>query len=147
MPSWAWWLLAALLLAAVALPLLLRSRRRARWQADLQTAEEEVAWFARTLLPDLRAVRSAEAIGGGWRVSEKQVAATEDQLTAMAASAPDAQSSDRASTLRDGVRDARTRIWTLIASGTPDAAPELDAVIADLEAALAPPTASTPPPT
>ena len=37
-----------------------------------------MAWFARTLVPDLRAARTAEAIGGGWLVSEERIAATEN---------------------------------------------------------------------
>ena len=145
-PSWWWWLLAALLVAgAVVLPLVLRSRRRAAWHSDLVSAEDEVAWFARTLLPELRTVRTAEGIGGGWRVSEERVAGTEDRLTTLVASAPDPQSADRAMTLRDGVRAARNRIRELVGSRAPDATADVDAVIVDLEAVLAPP--STPPST
>lgn len=138
-PSWAWWLLAALLVAAtVAVPLVLRSRRRAAWQTELAAAEDEVAWFARTLLPELRAARTGEAIGGGWRVSEERVVRAEDRLTTLVGSGPDPQSDDRAVTLRDAVRQARTRIRGLVDSQAPDGTAELDAVIADLEAVLVP---------
>jgi hypothetical protein len=141
-----WWLLAALLVAgAVVLPLLLRSRRRAAWQAELAASEDEVAWFARTLLPELRAARTAEGIGGGWRVSEERVAGTEDRLTTLIASAPDPQSADRAVTLRDGVRTARNRIRELVGFRAQDATADVDAVIVDLEAVLAPPPPIAPP--
>ena len=54
-PSWLWWVLAAIALAVlVAVPLLVRARRRGAWRADLASAEEEVAWFARVLIPELR---------------------------------------------------------------------------------------------
>jgi hypothetical protein len=139
-PSWLWWLLAALLVAgAVVLPLTLRSRRRAAWHAALAAAEDEVAWFARTLLPQLRASPTAEGFGGGWRVSEERVTATEDRLTTLVASAPDPQSADRAVTLRDGVRAARDRIRELVGVRAPDATADVDAVIVDLEAVLTPP--------
>jgi hypothetical protein len=46
--------LAAIALAvAVAAPLLVRARRRRAWRADLASAAEEVAWFARVLVPEL----------------------------------------------------------------------------------------------
>jgi hypothetical protein len=141
LPGWFWWLLAAVLVAgAVALPLVLRSRRRAAWRAELAAAEDEVAWFARTLLPELRAARTSEGIGGGWRVGEGRVADTEDRLTTLVASAPDPQSALRAVTLRDGVRAARNRIRELVAFHAPDATADVDAVIHDIEAVLASPT-------
>ena len=50
--SWFWWALAGLLLAAaIATPLLVRTHRRQVWRADFATAEQEVAWFARVLVP------------------------------------------------------------------------------------------------
>jgi len=55
-----WWLLAAALVGvAVAVPLL-RARRRRTWQADLAAAEDEVAWFAHSLVPDLRRAASLD---------------------------------------------------------------------------------------
>jgi hypothetical protein len=86
-------------------------------------------------------------------VSEGRVIDTEDRLTALSTSAPDPQSGERAVTLRDGVRSARARMRELIASGSPAATAAVDAVIVDLEAALAPPAtpgasaAGTPPAT
>jgi hypothetical protein len=143
LPGWFWWLLAVLLVSgAVALPLVLRSRRRAAWHVKLAAAEDEVAWFARTLLPELRAARTSEGIGGGWRVSEERVADTEDRLTTLVASAPDPQAADRAVTLRDGVRAARNRIRELVGFRAPDATADVDAVIVDIEAVLAPPQAA-----
>jgi hypothetical protein len=130
----------------VATPLLVRSRRRSAWQAKVAAAATEVAWFARTLVPDLRDARTAEAIRGAWSVSERQVAATEDRLTALVASSPGAEDRARAVTLRDGVRDARARIRAIIESGTLDAGAELDAVASDLETALAPDMAGAAPP-
>ena len=63
MPSWVWWLLLALLIAALAIgiPLLLRSRRRAAWLAQLSAAEAEAIWFARELIPELKARRQPGA--------------------------------------------------------------------------------------
>jgi hypothetical protein len=129
---------AVLLAVAVGVPLVVRSRRRRKWRAELAAAEREVAWFARRLLPDLRSARTAEAIRGGWSVSEQRVAETEDRLTALIDSSPDADDRARTVTLRNRIRDARARIRAVILSGTPDASAELDAVVVELETALAP---------
>lgn len=63
-PSWLWWLLAAVVLAVVvAVPLIIRARRRGAWRADLASAEDEMAWFARVLVAELRQMGSlAEAM-------------------------------------------------------------------------------------
>jgi hypothetical protein len=140
-PSWLWWVLGALVLAlAVGIPLLVRSRHRQAWRDDLASAEDEVAWFARVLIPQLRQQPSFAEVAGGWNVAETRVIAVEDRLTALEPSAPDEAAVTRVRTLRDAVRTARTDIQTLLASGQPGATPQdLDAVATHLEQALNPP--------
>ena len=137
-PPWVWWLLAALVLAsAVAIPLIVRARRRNAWQRDLGGVEAELAWFARVLLPELRQVRSREQVAGGWAVGEPRVAAAEDRLTALEPTAPDDAGRRRALSLRDASRQARARMAQLAGPDPNDAwVLDLDAIIADLEAAL-----------
>jgi hypothetical protein len=140
-PAWLWWLLAALVLAlAVGIPLLVRSRRRSAWQAELASTEEEVAWLARDLVPELRRSGSREQAAGGWAVSSARVGTLEDRLTALTATAPDDPALQRATTLRDAVRASRTRLDALATPGTDQSlSTELDAVVTDLESALRPP--------
>ncbi len=137
-PAWLWWLLGALLVAAlVAIPLLVRASRRRTWRADLTAAEEEVGWFAQELLPELQQVGSAAELRGAWGVSEARVAAAEDQLTALAASGPDDAGTARAVQLRDAVRQSRERIRALAeSSGATDVSRDLAAVSAELAATL-----------
>ena len=137
-PPWVWWLLAALVLAsAVAIPLIVRARRRNAWQRDLGGVEAELAWFARVLLPELRQVGSREQVAGGWAVGEPRVAAAEDRLTALEPTAPDDAGRRRALSLRDASRRARARMAQLAGPDPNDAwVLDLDAIIADLEAAL-----------
>lgn len=137
-PPWVWWLLAALVLAsAVAIPLIVRARRRNAWQRDLGGVEAELAWFARVLLPELRQVGSREQVAGGWAVGEPRVAAAEDRLTALEPTAPDDAGRRRALSLRDASRQARARMAQLTGPGPNNTwALDLDAIIADLEAAL-----------
>jgi hypothetical protein len=124
---------------AVVIPFVVRARRRGAWQAELDGCEREVAWFARTLVPELRATGSRQAVAGGWAVGEARVTAVEDRLTVLASSAPDETRGARASTLRDAVRASRLRLEALVGSATEEAVPStLDEVIAELEAALAP---------
>jgi hypothetical protein len=137
-PSWLWWLLAAGALAiAVAVPLLVRARRYRAWGADLTAAEEEVAWFARVLVPELRQAGSADQVAGGWAVGSSRVSAVEDRLTALEASAPDDAGRARALTLRDAVRVSRGHMERLVGSAATDTVMrDLDAAAAELEAAL-----------
>jgi hypothetical protein len=141
-PSWLWWVLIAFLVAlAVAIPLVVRSRHRRAWRDDLASAEQEVAWFARTLIPDLRQTGSVEAAAGGWAIAASRVSAAEDRLTVLEASAPDEDAEARAATLRDAVRSARTRLDTLRqSSSAATMSQDLDTVAADLESALTPPS-------
>ena len=115
-----WWLLLALLIAALAIgiPLLLRSRRRAAWQTQLTAAEAEVAWFARELIPELKAAGNRERAAGAWGVSSARVVAAEDQLTGLVTSAPDDEAGARATTLRDATR-SRPRTGRRAASDRP----------------------------
>jgi hypothetical protein len=133
-----WWLLAAVIVAvAVAVPLLLRARRRRAWREDLEAAEGEVGWLARVLVPELRLAESLDQAAGGWTVGSSQVAAIEDRLTALEATAPDDASRTRARTLRDAVRTARTRLDGLLTAGQLGTLQrDLDAVAAELERAL-----------
>ena len=136
--GWLWWLLAAVIVAvAVAVPLLLRARRRRAWREDLAAAEDEVGWFARVLVPELQGAESLDQAAGGWTVGSSQVAALEDRLTALEATAPDDAGRTRARTLRDAVRTARSRLHGLLTAGQVDALQrDLDAVAAELERAL-----------
>ena len=138
-PAWLWWLLAAVLVVcAVAIPLLVRARRRRAWDADLAAAEHEVEWFVRVLLPELQQAGSATEVRGGWGVGEARVAAVEDQLTALAATGRDDAGTARAVALRDAVRLSRERIRNLATSGPADISRDLAAVSADLATALGP---------
>jgi len=121
----------------VTVPLLVRARRRRAWRADLSAAEDEVAWFARMLVPELRQAGSPERVAGGWTVAASRVSAVEDRLTALEASAPDDAGRARTRTLRDAVRSSRGRMQELLGSAAPDTLSHgLDAIAAELEAAL-----------
>ncbi len=152
MPSWVWWLLAALVVAAaIAIPLIVRARRRGAWAAELTACEAEVAWLSRTLVPQLQQARTGEMAAGAWAVQAGRVTAAEDRLTALGTTAPDEAGAARAAALRDAVRGSRVRIESLLA---PEVAPELVAtglsgVQTDLETTLNPPPppgAGAPPP-
>ena len=142
-----WWLLAALVLAALAIgiPLLLRSRRRAAWQAELTAAEAEAIWFARELIPELKDAGTRERAAGAWGISSARVVAAEDQLTALTTSAPDDESGARATALRDAVRTGREQVEELLRTA-PDVtyASGLDEVAVQLEHVL-PPVPPPPP--
>jgi hypothetical protein len=108
---------------------------------------DEVAWFARVLVPELRQAGSVEEVRGGWAVGEGRTAAGEDRLTALEATAHDDADRARVRGLRDVVRASRQRIVDLTAFGMADPSLELERVAADLEAALAASSpATTPPP-
>jgi hypothetical protein len=126
-----------LLAAAVATPLLVRAHRRRVWRADFATAEQDVAWFARVLVPELGQSGSIDQVEGGWTVEANRIAAVEDRLTVLEASAPDDTSRTETRTLRDAVRASRERVEELLQSGDPEAiSPTLNEVAAELEAAL-----------
>jgi hypothetical protein len=137
--SWIWWALAGLLLAAaVATPLLVRAHRRRVWRADFATAEQEVAWFARVLVPELGQSGSLDQVEGGWTVGANRISAVEDRLTVLEGSAPDDATRTGTRVLRDAVRASRGRVEELLQSGNQAAiSPTLNEVGAGLEAALA----------
>jgi hypothetical protein len=139
-PTWVWWVLAALLLgAAVAIPLVVRARRRSAWRQSLVDQEAEVAWLARDLLPELRRGGSVEQVAGGWAVGRTRVSAAEDRLTVLESTAPDDVGRERARSLRDAVRRADAGMAQLTGPGPHDEwALDLDAIIDDLEHALRP---------
>ena len=138
-PAWVWWLLAAIVIAlAIAVPVLIRRRRMDQWLADFAKARAEVAWLAHELIPRLRQTGSSQLVAGGLEVSSARIAAAEDQLTALIASAPDDVTLDRSRILRDALRDARTRLGEVASSGSDETlATALDEIAGELEAALA----------
>ena len=141
LPPWVWILLAVGALAAVLATLVRRSRRRRSWQRDLTAAEEEAAWFASKLLPQLQQAASPDEVAGGWRVATRRVTSIEDRLTGLEASAPDEASRTRARQLRDAIRDARQAVDDLVQTRSQATqVRELASTTARLDAALAPPT-------
>ena len=139
--SWLWWVLGAALVAGLAAYLVLRSRRRAAWNAELAEAEAEAAWFARTLMPQLQQAETLDAMAGGWRVGgSDRVVAVEDRLTGLATSAPDEPGATRASEVRDAVRTARLGVEDLISSRDATASARvLGSLAASLTAVIDPP--------
>ena len=105
--------------------------------ADFATAEREVAWFARVLVPELGQSGSLDQVDGSWTVEASRIAAVEDRLTILQASAPDDATRTGTRTLRDAVRVSRGRVEELLQAGDPEAIfPTLNEVAAELEAAL-----------
>jgi hypothetical protein len=101
-------------------------------------AEQEVAWFARVLVPELSQSGSLGQVEGGWNVGANRISAVEDRLTILEESAPDDVTRTGTRNLRDAVRASRGRVEELLQSGDPTAiSPTLNGVAAELEAALA----------
>jgi hypothetical protein len=126
-----------LLAAAVATPLLVRAHRQRVWRADFAAAQQEVAWFARVLIPELGQSGSLDQVGGGWNVGANRIFAVEDRLTVLEGSAPDDATRTGTRILRDAVRVSRGRVEELLQSGDPAAiSPTLNEVATELEAAL-----------
>ncbi len=139
--STAAWIAIALLVLAAAIGtwLFLRSRKRRAWLSELEAAQAEVSWFARDLVPQLRASGSAERVAGGWQVAVPRVVAAENRLTVLESSAPGQEDAARARQLRDAVRVATNRMEALSSPGPHDEwALDLDDVQALLVAALGP---------
>ena len=96
-----------------------------------------MAWFARALVPELGQSGSLDQVEGGWTVGANRIAAVEDRLTVLEASAPDDATRTGTRTLRDAVRASRGRVEELLQSGDSEAiSPTLNEVAAELEAAL-----------
>ena len=137
---WLWVLLALAVVAIVlTIVLVVRARRRGAWREQYDEAAAELAWIARTLLPQLRAAGSLDRMAGGWGVESPRVAAVEDRLTVLESSARNEEDGGRARVLRDAVRDARSRMDFLASPGPHEEwALDVDDVIARLESALSP---------
>ena len=143
--QWWWWLVLALVAIGAIVGALLwrRSRRRRAWLAELATAEQEVGWFGRDLVPQLRGSGSVEAVAGGWTVAVPRVTALDDELTRLVTSAPGEQERARATAVQGAVRDARDRIAALVAGGgSATWSLDLDSAQAPLLAVLVPPPGS-----
>ena len=140
-----WVALALLVVAAiVGTWLLVRARKRRSWLTRLNAAKAEMAWFARELVPQLRASGSIDRVVGGWQVAAPRVASAEDQLTVLESSTHHEEDAARALQLRDAVRSAREKMETLSGPGSHDEwALDLDDVMALREVALGPDDRST----
>jgi|tagenome__1003787_1003787.scaffolds.fasta_scaffold20973233_4 DNA mismatch repair ATPase MutL len=141
-PTWLWWVLVVLLVGlAVGIPLLVRASHRREWRDNLTSAEDEVAWFARGLIPQLSQMDSLAQVAGAWNLAEGRVAAVEDRLTALEPTAPDDVAQARVLDLRDAVRAARSQIQALLQAGLQETmTQDLDTIATHLEQVLQPPT-------
>lgn len=140
-----WVALALVVAATVGTWLLVRARRRRSWLTRLEAMKGEVAWFARELIPQLRASGSVDRVVGGWQVAVPRVASAEDQLTVLESSARSQEDAAQARQLRDAVRSAREKMETLSGPGTHDEwVLDLDDASAPLVAVLGPTSAGSP---
>jgi hypothetical protein len=138
-------LLVLLIAALVTWLLIRRARVRRAWGTALADSEQEVGWFARELVPQLRASGSPAGVAGGWAVAAPRIQALEDELGRLVTTAPGDPERSRALVLRDGVRAARERMAALLGQGeSPLWSAALDEVQAPLLAALVPPGAGAP---
>ena len=138
MPSWVWVALLGLLLAAVAATmLLLRARRRAAWRSEFRAATDEVAWFARTLLPQLQQAGSTDQMAGGWAVASERVTRAVEHLSPLEATAPDDLARGQVRLLRGSASDAQQEVDRLLSPGGPAVLPQdLEQIRLRLEAAI-----------
>jgi hypothetical protein len=135
----AWVALVLVVAATVGTWLLVRARKRRTWLTRLNGAKAEVTWFARELIPQLRASGAFDRVVGGWHVAAPRVAAAEDQLTVLESAARSQEDAAQARQLRDAVRSAREQMETLSGPGTHDEwMLDLDDVVAPVEAVLDP---------
>jgi hypothetical protein len=114
-----WWLLIPVLVLAAILGLLLkrRSGKRRTWRDQLATAEGEVGWFARDLVPQLRQTGSAAGVSGGWSVAAPRVTSLDDQLSRLVTTAPGDEDRARVIALQAAVRTARDQVNGVVAAG------------------------------
>jgi hypothetical protein len=125
--------------------LLLRHRRaRHSWEEQLSAALHDVGWFARDLIPQLRRTGSAAGVVAGWSVAAPRVAELEDELSRLVTTAPDEEHRTRAASVRDAVRDSRSKMVALAGEAGSDWEAGLDEVQAPLLAAIAPPQDAQP---
>jgi hypothetical protein len=137
-PSWVWWLLGLVALALViGIPLTVRSRRRSAWEAALAACEQEVAWFARVLVPQLSSTAMSDGAVAVWATEGGRVSALRERLSELEASASNDQERARGGLLSDAVLRSQIRIESLLALGTdPNQVAGFQLVTADLEAVL-----------
>lgn len=111
-PWWVW-LLAALLLAAVVALLVIWNRRRAAlaaWEDRLTAAVGEMRWAEASLVaPVLRAGTVAEA-AALWSAGRPRVLGIDEELFALASSAPDDDRRARAVLLRERLGDLTSAV-------------------------------------
>lgn len=139
-PAWVWWLVGALVLATVVVTVvaLRRRSRRHAWADKFTAAKREVAGFARETIGQLEQAPTAQQIAGGYRMEAARVAAIEDRLTSLEATALNDGDRSRARTLRDAVRGSRTRLAALDTAGDMAVASSwLRSAATELETALA----------
>jgi hypothetical protein len=139
-------LILVLVVGAVITALLLRQARgRRAWESRISRADSEAGWFARDLIPQLRSSGSVAGVAGGWAVASPRVAALDDQLSHLVATAPGDEERTRATALRDAVRSARDRVTAVVDAGeTSQWALDLDDAQAPLLAVLVPPASAAP---
>ena len=139
-PAWVWWLLGLILLGAViatALVLHRRNQKRA-WAGRFAAAQGEVVWLARDAVPRMAQAPTPAQMAGGWRIEGPRVAALQDALTTLEATALDDPDRSRATTLRDAVRTSSMQLSALDTIDNPAAAMGLlQSAAAGLETALA----------
>jgi hypothetical protein len=132
--------LAVLVVGGLIAFLLVRHRRALHsWEEQLSAALDDVGWFARDLIPQLRRTGSADGVAAGWTVSAARVTAVEDELSRLVTTAPDEVQRTRVTAVRDAVRDSRSQMVALAGDAGAGWESRLDDAQAPLLAALVPP--------
>jgi hypothetical protein len=122
--------------------LLVVRRRRAvhAWEGRLDAAEDEVGWFARDLIPQLRRTGSSTGVLAGWSVASARIASLRDELSALVASAPDEEHRARADSMRSAVGVSQQALAALTAESAAGWEAALDTAQTPLLSALVPPS-------
>ena len=122
--GWLPWALAALVIAAVAVALWLRSRSRPRDQRSaFELALAEARWLQQEALPTLLSASSDER-RGAWRVTRPRVAALEVRLGELVSSGSDSVAAVNAQHLKTAVAGVRSALDDEAESTGPEAAAE-----------------------
>ncbi len=120
--AWPLWALAALVIAAVAIALWLRSRSRRRDQRSaFELALAEARWLGQEALPTLLSASSDER-RGAWRVTRPRVAALEVRLGELASPGSDSVAAVNARHLKTAVTGVRSALDDEAESTGPEAA-------------------------